>query len=250
MTLDVDTLHYRPSGNSFSLGPVTLRAQRGQFWAVLGSNGAGKSTLFDVLSGQSVAESGHLQRDGECSLVPQHAEIPGRFTVQGVLNYLAVLHRVDRDQRPARIQNALDLTGLTDLATQKVGKLSGGQRRRVVIAQALLSEPEILLMDEPSAGLDLDQRDTLRSALKRLRQDRVILVSSHIIEDLAGLASHVLHLRDGRALFTGPVEDYLLGPEAAPPSVADASSPTAWTAAYYAWNAGRPSSLDAEGDRG
>ncbi len=232
-TLGVESVAYRYTATGPRLGPFTFSAHPGQIWAVLGSNGAGKSTLFRLIAGELRPTEGSVRLGGTTELIPQGAAIPGRLTVTQTLDYLALLRHVPRDQRASNVAEALRLVDLVDLADTRVRKLSGGQHRRLVIGQALVARPMTLLMDEPSAGLDLDQRATLRSTVAAIGQERLVLISSHIVEDLAGVADHVLHLAEGRLVFAGTSQEYV---EATGTS-GHVDSVERWTEAYRTWNA-------------
>ncbi|MGQ4494207.1 ABC transporter ATP-binding protein [Dermabacteraceae bacterium P13095] len=220
-------------GAGFRLGPVSFTAEAGQVWALIGANGAGKSTLFQLLTGGLRPSSGQVTVDPSLSFLPQGVSIPGRLTVTQMLRYMALLEGVKGARRRRRaVAHVLDLVRLGEKADAKVATLSGGQHRRLLIAQALLSDPRVLLLDEPTAGLDIDQRGTLREIILGASRQRTTFVSSHIVEDLAGVADHVLHLQEGRQKYAGDVAGYLapLG------EAADHSAVDSWVRAYSHWN--------------
>lgn len=229
---------YRYEAAGPRLGPFTFEGGPGEVWAVVGSNGAGKSTLFRLLAGELQPAQGSVEAGGRVELVPQGVAIPGRLTVAQTFDYLALLRGVPRSERSANVVRALELVDLTSQANTSVRKLSGGQHRRAVIGQALVSLPDALLMDEPSAGLDLDQRAVLRETIRAVGRERLVMVSSHIVEDLAGVADHVLHLVAGSLVFAGTSADYLAdAPGGAINTDAAGSSVEHWTTAYHRWNA-------------
>lgn len=233
-SLSVESVAYRYTATGPRLGPFTFEARPGQIWAVLGANGAGKSTLLRLIAGELTPSEGHINRSGTTELVPQGAAVPGRLTVRQTLDYLALLRGVPRGVRAENVDNALRLVRMQDLADQRVRKLSGGQHRRLVIGQALVARPSTLLMDEPSAGLDLDQRATLRDTVAEVGKERLVLISSHIVEDLAGVADHVLHIAGGRLVFAGPSREFL---GAAGTNDKAVDTVERWTTAYRTWNA-------------
>lgn len=232
--LHVDSVAFSyPSGGP-TFGPFTFSARGGQVWAVLGSNGAGKSTLFRLLSSELTPAAGSIRATGTVELIPQGLSMPGRLTVREAFEYLALVRRVPAKGRADAVERALASVNLTGHGHLRLNQLSGGQRRRAVVGQALLASPAILLMDEPSAGLDLDQRATLRDTVRRLGSERLVLISSHIVEDLAGVADHVLHIVAGRTVFAGPATEYLsVLPE---DDGGNSAGVEAWTAAYRHWN--------------
>lgn len=226
LTITDAVIRYR-RGN-FSLGPVSFAVMPGEIWAVLGRNGVGKSTLFRAISGSrsnAYAASGAIACDGEVEYVPQGLAVPGRLSVQDLLEYAALLREIPRGSRAARIADVLEKAQLTEQKRSRVSTLSGGQQRRLVIGQALLASAHVYLFDEPSSGLDIVQRAELRSVLSGLSADAGVLISSHIVEDLAGLATHVLHLDEGRQIFAGTAAEYL-------GEGADLSSTEVWNQAY------------------
>lgn len=195
---------------SFELGPGVT--------GLVGVNGAGKSTLMRLLGtrltpstgslthfgGDPVADRTHARR--QIGYMPQSLELPSSLTVQDFLAYAAWLRRVPRRTRPAVIEDALRSTDLLDRARSRVGALSGGMHRRLLLAQALLSSPPLLLLDEPTAGLDPEQRIRLRRMVTQEGAERTTVVSSHVMADLVGLADRVLMLDEGRMVFDGTVE--------------------------------------------
>lgn len=232
LSLDDVVFSYQRGGPGF--GPFTFRARAGQIWAVLGPNGAGKSTLFRLIANEITPAGGSLHHDGSVELIPQGLAIPGRLSVRQAFDYLALLRGVPAKRRAAAVEAALAAVDLSAEANTALRRLSGGQQRRAAVGQALVAAPSILLMDEPSAGLDLDQRAKLRDTVAGLGSERLVMVSSHIVEDLAGVADHILHIVDGSVVFAGECEDYvaILGEEAR-----GAGTVEAWTAAYRRWNA-------------
>lgn len=221
-----------------NIGPITFAAHPGEVWAILGANGAGKSTLLKILAGELRPHQGHATASGAVELVPQSVSIPGRLAAGQVLSYLALLKGVPSVIRRERVRSALMLVNLTDHEHAPVRTLSGGQHRRLVIAQALLTRPRAVLLDEPSAGLDLDQRATLRGLVTRLGIDHAVLISSHIVEDLAGVASHVLHLVSGEMVFCGLATDYLRVTDSGATDTGSGGTDGVdrWVSAYHVWN--------------
>lgn len=237
-TLDVRGLLLRYSTRGEEIGPFTFSADCGQIWAVLGNNGAGKSTLFSLLADSRRPGGGTVRVSGSVEYVEQSMAIPGHVTVQQTMDYLALLRKLPKDDQSAAISRALEAVDLDDLRNQQVRSLSGGQQRRLVVGQALMTRPDLLLLDEPTSGLDIDQRAKVRAAVARVSADRTVMISSHIIEDIAGLATHVLHVRNGQQLFAGYTDEYFRAVEDTFPIGATHSDPTVWTTAFRAWNGG------------
>lgn len=208
---------------------------------LLGPNGAGKTTLLRVLAGITTPDSGAILCDGvpadpaghdwhaRLGYVPQtYAFAPG-LTLAAFLNYVSRLKGLPDDISVARIAAVLTVTGLTGSAERPLDQLSGGQRRLVGLAQALLSSPQVLLLDEPTVGLDPEARQQVLSLLTLLGRERVVLVSTHIVADAESLAGRLALLSDGRIVHDGTVESLLT---AARGSVWDAEIAASELAAY------------------
>lgn len=184
---------------------------------VLGPNGAGKTTLFRVITGSLAPSAGRVSVNGHvCNRRKEVAahqrtigylpQEPGWFdgfsTIQLCL-YMAGLRGVKRRLRRERSEAALDSVGLLELAQARLGELSGGQRRRAFIAQALVHQPQTLILDEPTTGLDPVQRIQLRTLIAELGRHRTILLSTHLVEDVAQIASKVIILDTGHLVWSG-----------------------------------------------
>jgi len=190
---------------------------------LLGPNGAGKTTLLRIVATSIAADSGEVRllgrdlRGGHAELtdirrrlgyLPQELGYPGDMSVFGFVEYVAVLKEWDdRRARHHEVRRVLELVGLADLATKRISRLSGGQRRRVGLAQSLLGSPRLLVLDEPTTGLDPAQRATLRRTLGVVAQDATVLLSTHQTEDVAALCERVVVLDGGTVRFDGSVVD-------------------------------------------
>jgi ABC-2 type transport system ATP-binding protein len=189
---------------------------------LLGPNGAGKTTLLTLLATLQAPDGGRLELLGldparraqrlelrrQLGYLPQEPGFHRRFTVFDFVDYVAILkEHVDRAARHAEVERVIDLVGLGDRADTRIGKLSGGMRRRVALAQALLGDPRLLLLDEPTAGLDPEQRLRFRDLISRLGEDRTVLLSTHQTEDVAALCQHVVVMHAGHIRFTGTPAD-------------------------------------------
>ena len=186
--------------------------------ALLGPNGAGKTTLLSLLATLQAPDAGHLQllgfdpsRDtGRLALrrrlgyMPQEPGFHRRFSVFDFIDYVAILkEHTDRRARHAEVDRVIDLVGLRERADSRIRALSGGMRRRVALAQALLGDPALLLLDEPTAGLDPEQRLRFREVISRLGEDRTVVACTHQTEDVAALCQQVVVLHGGRIRFAG-----------------------------------------------
>jgi ABC-2 type transport system ATP-binding protein len=210
-------------GSTLALDGVSLSLSPG-IAGLLGPNGAGKSSLMRILATVQEPVSGRvslLGRDANdeqdrtsvrrrLGYVPQELGFPRGFTAFGFLEYMAVLKEwVDSDRRRAEVRRVLALVGLEPVATTKVNKLSGGMRRRLGLAQALLGAPELLLLDEPTTGLDPEQRAAFRALMLEVGRNATLVVSTHQTEDVAAVCDRVMVLDRGRPVFDGPVPEFV-----------------------------------------
>jgi len=202
-------------GGTVALEQVSLEIGTGLF-GLLGSNGAGKSTLMRIICTLLVPSAGRVTVDG-LDVVRDRRQVRGLFgylpqefsawrlqTVAEVLDTLAAMSGLThRKQRAQRIDEVLESVGLAKVAHRKVKHLSGGMRRRLGVAQALVHEPRILIVDEPTVGLDPEERLRFRQLMSRLAADRVIVLSTHIVADLGSGCSDIALLDRGRVEFRG-----------------------------------------------
>jgi lipooligosaccharide transport system ATP-binding protein len=217
-------------------GPLTavdgldLDVPAGTCVGLLGPNGAGKSTTMKALTAQVIADEGELevlghrlperskQARAEMGVVPQLDNLDTSLTVEQNLRVFAHLYRVPAGRRKEAIQRALDIANLDERRASKVDELSGGMRRRLLIARALLHEPRLLLLDEPTVGLDPQVRQELWALIDRLRSEGVsILMSTHYIEEAERLCDDVTIMSHGKAVAVGPPRTLIAehaGPEA------------------------------------
>jgi ABC-2 type transport system ATP-binding protein len=191
-------------GDRAALRGVSLSAGTGELVAVIGPNGAGKTTLLSILAGIQEPDEGELTACPQgTGWVPQQAALYGKLTVEENLSLFARLERCP-DPR-ATVDRMLELSDLTDRAGDQVSTLSGGNRQRVNIAIGLLAEPEVLLLDEPSAALDPRQRARLWEFIVRLAAEgTTVIYATHNIQEADRYASQLIVLADGELLFDGP----------------------------------------------
>ena len=187
---------------------------------LLGPNGAGKTTMLRVMATVLRPDAGDVRLLGRdpgrpdarteirrrLGYQPQELGFPRGFSAFAFVDYMAVLKEwADRDRRTTEVRRVLDLVGLGDVATKRISRLSGGQRRRVALAQALLGTPELLVLDEPTTGLDPEQRASLRGVLAEIAATSTMVISTHQTEDVAALCSRVVVLDAGHVHFDGTV---------------------------------------------
>jgi ABC-2 type transport system ATP-binding protein len=225
MTIPAPTVRVRDLGITFgrtrALDGVTLDLVPG-VTGLLGPNGAGKTTLLRVLATVSAPDSGSVQAlgldpgrtdqrldlRGRLGYMPQEPGFHARFTAFEFVDYVAILKELhQRRARHQEVRRVLELVGLGAVRGKQIKALSGGMRRRVALAQALLGDPDLLVLDEPTAGLDPEQRLRFRELVSRLGEGRTVLLSTHQTEDVVALAQQVLVLHLGRLRFAGtPLE--------------------------------------------
>lgn len=209
-------------GGTPALDGVDLAFDRG-VTGLLGPNGAGKTTLLRIVATSITPDRGSVRLLGrdplrshadvtavrrELGYLPQELGYPTDMTVFGFVEYVAVLKEWnDTRARTREVRRVLELVDLADLSGKRVRKLSGGQRRRVALAQALLGDPRILVLDEPTTGLDPSQRAGLRRTLSVIAADAAVLLSTHQTEDVAALCERVVVLAGGTVRFDGAVVD-------------------------------------------
>ena len=188
-------------------------------WGLLGANGAGKTTLMRMIAGIMQPTSGRVVYDGVpiqelgeqyrsiFGFLPQDFGFHPEFTVKDYLAYVAALKGLPERQSWRRIRELLERVSLMDVYNKKISKLSGGMRRRVGIAQALLNDPEVLILDEPTGGLDPGERVRFRNLLSEFAHDRIVLISTHIVSDVEYIATCHAIIKGGKLLATGTTEE-------------------------------------------
>lgn len=206
-----------PDGTT-ALQQLNLTAEHGMF-GLLGPNGAGKSSLLRTIATLQQPDSGELQFDGidlqqqptelrrQLGYLPQQFGVYPHMSCRALLEHMAILkgvvHKASRQQQ---INQLLELTNLTAFADKAVAHFSGGMRQRFGIAQALLGDPALIILDEPTAGLDPEERQRLHNLLVGVSKNRLVLLSTHIVEDIEQLCSQVAILQAGRILVQGDTE--------------------------------------------
>lgn len=210
-------------GKTRALDGVNLTLAPG-VTGLLGPNGAGKTTLLRILVTALGTDTGEVTVLGEdpttsagrtairrrLGYVPQETGFPRGFTVFGFVDYMAILKEWSkRSTRHREVRQVIDRVDLTAVSTKRIKALSGGQRRRAVLAQALLGQPDLLVLDEPTAGLDPEQRARLRDTLSRAGLSSTVVISTHQTDDVAALCERVVVLDSGRVRYDGPVSDLI-----------------------------------------
>ncbi len=200
---------------------VNLEIPHGVY-GLLGENGAGKTTLMRVLTTVLTPSDGEVYLDGirygtgkdevirqKIGYLPQELNLYPGLSVQDCLEYLGELSGIPKEECKNRIRYYLEKTGLTNHRKKKMRQLSGGMKRRVGLIQALLNEPEFLIVDEPTTGLDPEERVRIRNLLVDFSEGRTVLFSTHVVEDISATCSRLAVMRKGSFLYTGTVQALL-----------------------------------------
>lgn len=200
-----------------------LQVPRGSLFGLLGPNGAGKTTLVRILLGLFAAQSGHVTIDGltipkqrralarRVGLAPQSLALYPELTVQENLTFFDRIRMVDGDGRGARIDAAIDRTGLAAHAEKRASRLSGGLKQRLNLAIALLGEPPLLILDEPTVGVDAQSRRFILEVLRRLNESGTTIVyTTHYMDEVERLCDRVAIMNNGRVLVTGLLSTLLV----------------------------------------
>jgi len=210
-------------GSFAAIEDVSFKVYEGEVVAFLGPNGAGKSTTMKLLTGYLAPSKGVARIAGynmaladqrrlgaeRLGYLPENGPLYPDMTPLGLLNFFAEargLHGVDKRQR---IEQVVELCGLESVVGKPIGKLSRGYRQRVGMAQVLLHEPDVLILDEPTAGLDPNQIHEVRETIRRLGRTKTILLSTHILQEVEAMASRALFIDEGRLVADRPIGQLL-----------------------------------------
>ena len=181
-------------------------------YGLLGPNGAGKSTLMNIITDNLNADGGEVVYGGEnikklgkdsravLGYMPQQQGLYDDFTLNRFLWYMAALKGLKKKEAKEKITQLLETVNLTDAAHKKLGSFSGGMKQRALIAQALLNNPEILILDEPTAGLDPKERIRIRNFISEIAEDKIVLISTHVVSDIEFIAKEIILLKKGQLI--------------------------------------------------
>lgn len=198
---------------------VSFTIDRGEVVAFLGPNGAGKSTTMKMLTGYLAPSEGRALVGGfdmavdriagsaKLGYLPENGPLYTDMTPFGLLSFFGDARGMDLGYKATRIDAVVGLCSLETVLHKPIGKLSKGFRQRVGMAQALLHEPDVLIMDEPTAGLDPNQIRDVRSTLLKLGEDKTLLISTHIMQEVDAMCNRAIVINEGRQVFDGPIAD-------------------------------------------
>lgn len=216
--IEVENLGKYYSGTA-AIEDISFKVEQGEILGFLGPNGAGKTTTMRILTCFMAPSRGTARIDGKDILqnslevrrgigyLPENVPLYNDMSVRGYLLHMAALRGVPRKKRPERLEAALDAGKLEDRAEMLIGKLSKGYRQRVGIAQAVIHDPPVLILDEPSAGLDPRQRVETRQFIKSLSRNHTIILSTHILPDVQDICSRVVIINKGRIVAQDTLAD-------------------------------------------
>lgn len=205
-------------GKKIACDWITLSLSKGVY-GLLGANGAGKTTLMRMICGILTPSLGTISYDGIdvsrqeyrdlLGYLPQDFGYYPEFTARDFMMYIAALKGLPKSRAKARTDELLEMVSLQNEARKKIKTFSGGMKQRLGIAQAMLNDPRILILDEPTAGLDPKERIRFRNIISRMGADRIILLSTHIVSDIEHIANTILVMKNGQMIHQGSLEEII-----------------------------------------
>lgn len=219
MELNIEHL-YKSYRKKEALKDVNFTLKQGTY-GLLGENGAGKSTLMRILSTVDFQTKGKVLYDGRdifsmdedyrslIGYMPQDYSVYPGFTAKDFLEYMGALKGISKKELKKKIPEVLEFVNLSDAANKKVKTFSGGMKRRIGIAQAIINDPKILIFDEPTAGLDPKERIRFSNIISDMSKDKIVLLSTHIVSDIEAIANDLVMIKKGEILETGKIVDLI-----------------------------------------
>ena len=208
-------------GSHMAVDDLSLLVEPGKIYGFLGPNGAGKSTTMNIITGYLVATAGTVKINGaDVALEPEKAkqcvgylpELPPLYmdmTVKEYLDFAAELKKIEKGKRAKQVAEAMEMTGITDVSGRLIRNLSKGYKQRVGFAQAVLGNPEIIILDEPTVGLDPKQIIEIRDLIKKLGESHTVILSSHILTEISAVCDHVFIISKGKLVASDSTENLL-----------------------------------------
>ncbi|MBU3178820.1 ABC transporter ATP-binding protein [Clostridium estertheticum] len=221
MFIEISNLEMQYNNGAKALDNISMSIGEGVF-GLLGENGAGKTTLMRILVTLMNQTSGTVNMDGtiissknaskiRCKIgyLPQELGLHPNLTIRETLDYFGILSLMSLSDRKQQIDKLLVETNLEEHANKKIRQLSGGMKRRLGLAQAMLNNPSLLVVDEPTTGLDPEERIRIRMLLSKVSKGRTIILSTHVVEDVASICNKLAIMEKGKIIFTGSVPDLI-----------------------------------------
>lgn len=224
MKLEIKNLS-KSYGNVQALKDVSIELENG-IYGLLGPNGAGKSTLINLITDNIRRDTGEIYWNGVETLklgkkyreilgyMPQEQGYYEDFTAGAFLMYIAKIKGMGRKQAKDKVAQLLEVVNLQDSRNKKIGGFSGGMRQRLMLAQALLNDPKILILDEPTAGVDPQERIRIRNFISEISKDRIVILATHIISDVEAIAKEIIVIKEGEIIKKGAPSGLLKNMEA------------------------------------
>lgn len=203
--------------DKLALNGVSLSLENG-IYGLLGPNGAGKSTLMNIITGNLQPTSGTVKWNGESlqslgaayrsllGYAPQQQGMYDTFSGRRFLSYMATLKGISKKEMPEEIERVLSYVNMTEAANRPIGTYSGGMKQRILIAQAILKDPKLIVLDEPTTGLDPKERVRIRERISELAGEKIILVSTHVVSDIESIAKEIILIKSGTIMDHASVE--------------------------------------------
>lgn len=204
-----------------ALENINIELQSGQLIGLIGKNGAGKTTLIKLIATIIKPTSGHILLDNQdiiknpdimrtvIGYLPQEVSVYPNLTAYEYLNYIASIKGINKREAEMQIKTLLSNFHLEDVKTKRLGGYSGGMKQRIGIICALLGNPQVIVIDEPTTGLDPEERITVRNVLSGLAKERIVILSTHIVSDIEAVAARILMLQHGRFIFNGRPDELI-----------------------------------------
>lgn len=215
MSLDISSLT-KKFGNQTALNNINLSIGKNEIIGLLGPNGAGKSTLMKSITGVLAIEEGEITFNGlniaeneieskrKIGFLPENNPLYPEMYIREYLSFVANLHKIPKE----RIDEVIELVGLTPEKSKKISQLSKGYKQRVGLAQAILHSPDLLILDEPTNGLDPNQIIEIRNVIREIGREKTVILSTHIMQEVEALCSRVILIHQGNIIQDSPVEEF------------------------------------------
>ena len=206
-------------GRHVAVDDLSLTVEKGKIYGFLGPNGAGKSTTMNMITGYLGATSGEIKINGfDILKQPQEAkksigylpELPPLYadmTVKEYMAFVAELKQIPKPERKEAVEKAMEMTGITEMKERMIRNLSKGYKQRVGMAQAILGFPEVIILDEPTVGLDPKQMIEVRELIKKLGEDHTVILSSHILSEISAVCDHIFIISKGKLVASDSTEN-------------------------------------------